>query len=92
VILVDTSVWIGHLRTANSALAARLLDADVMCHGDDEVLAFIDVHRLARSGIGYIDAHLLAAVMLTPGTTIWTTDKRLGAAASLLGIRTVWAT
>ncbi len=42
-----------------------------------EVLHFIDLHRLSRSGIGYVDAHLLAATQLTAGTTFWTSDKRL---------------
>lgn len=44
-------------------------------HG--EVLRFISAHKLFGLGIGYIDAHLLAAVQLTLGTTLWTRDKRL---------------
>lgn len=44
---------------------------------DAEVLQFIDRHRLAGSGVGYIDAHLLAAVRLTGGAALWTRDKRL---------------
>jgi hypothetical protein len=37
-------------------------------------------------GIGYIDAHLLAAVRLMPGSLVWTRDKRLFEAASSLGL------
>jgi hypothetical protein len=37
-------------------------------------------------GIGYIDAHLLAAVRLTPGTLLWTRDKRLLEVATKLGV------
>ena len=44
---------------------------------DDDVLLFIENHRLMGKGIGYIDAHLLASVTLTDATRLWTRDKRL---------------
>src|SRR5437762_2983344 len=44
---------------------------------DAEVLHFIDRHTLFGCGIGYDDAHLLAAVQLTPGAVLWTKHKRL---------------
>ena len=53
---------------------------------DAEVLGFIDRAALAGSGIGYIDAHLLAAVRLTPGSQLWTRDKRLLVAGVRLGL------
>lgn len=37
-------------------------------------------------GIGYTDAHLLAAVRLTAETQLWTHDKRLKAVAGALGL------
>jgi len=49
-----------------------------------EVLRFIETHALFGIGIGYIDAHLLASTRLSPGTTLWTRDKRLQAAATKL--------
>ena len=52
----------------------------------DEVLTFIAARRLPGSGIGYVDAHLLAAAALTPETSIWTRDKRLLAAAQSLSL------
>jgi len=52
----------------------------------DEVLKFIADRKLSRSGIGYVDAHLLAAAALTPETLIWTRDKRLRAAAQSLSL------
>lgn len=64
------------LRGLPSALVAR----------DDEVHAFIDQHSLFGIGIGYIDAHLLAATLLTPGAQFWTRDKRLRNAALRLGV------
>ena len=51
-----------------------------------EVMHFIDRHELYGVGIGLIDAHLLAAVALTPGTRLWTRDKRLLVAAERLNL------
>jgi len=51
-----------------------------------ELLAFIAEHALFRLGIGYVDAHLLAATRLVPGAALWTRDKRLRAAAERLGL------
>ncbi|HEX6708004.1 MAG TPA: type II toxin-antitoxin system VapC family toxin [Albitalea sp.] len=115
-ILVDTSVWVDHLRRGDARLAALLDSAAVIVHpfivGEiacgslsnrktvlellqdlpaavvadaEEVLAFIDRHRLHGKGIGYVDVHLLAAVALTQGAKLWTRDKRLRAAAQDLG-------
>lgn len=53
---------------------------------DAEVLGFISTHALDGVGIGYVDAHLLAAARLTAGTQVWSMDKRLQAAATPLGL------
>lgn len=42
----------------------------------DEVLYFIERRGLSGKGIGYVDAHLLAAVAMH-GAILWTRDKRL---------------
>jgi len=115
-VLVDTCVWIDHLRRGNAALATQLREGDVWCHAfvigelacadlenrqeilsllsalpqapvaeHDEVLAFVEVNRLMGSGIGWIDAHLLAAARLA-GVGLWTLDEPLAAAALKLGI------
>ncbi|MDP1867117.1 type II toxin-antitoxin system VapC family toxin [Bradyrhizobium sp.] len=52
----------------------------------DEVRGFITDRKLPGLGIGYVDAHLLAAAALTPETSIWTRDKRLLAAAQSLSL------
>jgi hypothetical protein len=38
------------------------------------------------SGIGYIDAHLLASCALTPNAALWTRDKALRACATRCGV------
>lgn len=116
-ILVDTSVWIDHLRSGNPTLADLLHTGAALVHAfvigeialgqlrqrdlilgmlgnlpqariatDQEVLYFIDRHQLAGLGIGYVDAHLLAATTLTAGTRLWTKDRRLQDAADRLGL------
>ena len=53
---------------------------------DDEVLDLIDREVLFSRGIGYVDAHLLAAARLTAGSKLWTRDRRLRAVAAQLGL------
>ncbi len=116
-ILVDTSVWIDHLRAGDAVLQALLGDGKVLAHPfvtgeialgplrqrdvilgalqdlpqalvatDREMLHFIDRHGLFGLGIGYVDAHLLAAVRLMADAALWTRDKRLSAVADRLGL------
>jgi predicted nucleic acid-binding protein len=119
VILVDTSVWVDHLRVDNVDLATMLDAGTVLAHPfvigelamgslrqrkavltalsdlphadiatDAEVLTFIDHHALFGRGVGYVDAHLLAAVRLTAGAKLWTNDRRLHDVADELGLAT----
>lgn len=80
------AVWmhplvLGEIACGNLASRARVL---TLLHSlpalpvatDKEVLYFIDKHKLMGRGIGYIDAHLLAAARLAD-VPIWTKDKRL---------------
>ena len=46
----------------------------------------IEIHRLYGRGIGYIDAHLLAAALIDATVKLWTADKRLAAVAEDFGI------
>ena len=116
-ILVDTSVWIDHLRAGDAELATLLNGSQVLMHpfvlgelacgnlrnrtevlallkdlpqavlaNDEEVLFFIERHALMGRGMGYVDAHLLAAVTLGGVTKIWTRDKRLRAVADALAL------
>jgi len=115
-VLVDTSVWIDHLRSGNAHLAQLLEDGDAAIHpfiigelacgnlnnrkeiisllhalphldkaDDDEILFFIEKHKLMGLGIGLIDIHLLASCKLGK-TKLLTKDKRLAMAAGKLNL------
>lgn len=75
---------LGHLPTITEMLDDLNTLPRATVASNDEVLQFIVNRKLPGSGIGYVDAHLLAAAALTPEALIWTRDKRLlGAAQSL---------
>ena len=46
-----------------------------------ETVAFIDREALYGMGCGIVDMMLLASTLITPGTQLWTLDKRLAAIA-----------
>ena len=115
-VLVDTSVWVDHLRRHDAQLAALLVAGEVITHpfviGElacgnlrrrdallallqalptatvathEEALHLVSHARLHGKGLGWVDAHLLAAACLT-ACRIWTRDKALAAAAAALGV------
>ena len=51
---------------------------------DAEVQQLITEEALVGLGIGYIDAHLLAATRLTAEASFWTRDRRLASVAERL--------
>ncbi len=114
-VLVDTSVWVDHLRNGNHDLQDRLLNDQVACHplvigelacgnlqrrdellsllralpvvdrvSDEEILFFIERHRLYGQGLGLVDMHLLASCAISH-TALWTLDNRLYRTAQKLG-------
>jgi predicted nucleic acid-binding protein len=79
---------LGNFRERDDTLRAlrRLPQATSASHG--EVMQFIDREALFGRGIGYVDAHLLAAARLTVGAKLWTRDRRLQVVAVQLGLAT----
>jgi len=75
---------LGHLERRNIILGDLYDLPQAIVASHQEVLHFINEHRLFGWGIGYIDAHLLAATRLSAGTSLWTRDKRLRRAAEKL--------
>ncbi len=75
----------GNLRSRTKLLSdlQRLPVAVAAEH--EEVLGFLDQHRLFGAGITWIDAHLLASARLSH-CRLWTLDTHLLTAASTLHI------
>jgi predicted nucleic acid-binding protein len=115
-LLVDTSVWVDHLRRGDADLARRLEEGEVLMHrlvveelacgaltrrGEilalletlprapeaehGEFLHFVERRGLAGTGLGAVDAHLLASAKLARAR-LWTRDAALARAAARLGI------
>jgi predicted nucleic acid-binding protein len=76
----------GNLRRRDAVLHDLQDLPQALVASDAEALRFIERNRLFGSSLGYIDAHLLAAARLLPGTALWTFDKRLAAASARLGM------
>jgi len=73
----------GNLRSRQKLLNdLRGLPAAISA-GQEEVLGFLEQHRLFGQGITWIDAHLLASARLS-NCRLWTLDTRLLAAAKRL--------
>jgi predicted nucleic acid-binding protein len=53
---------------------------------DEETLHLIEQRRLMGRGIGWVDVHLLASVIMTEAAQLWTRDKRLEAVTAELRI------
>jgi predicted nucleic acid-binding protein len=68
---------LGSLRQRDTILAALRGLPHSLVASDGEVQTFIERHTLFGTGIGYIDAHLLAGTFLSAGARLWTRDKRL---------------
>ncbi|WP_321875042.1 type II toxin-antitoxin system VapC family toxin [Burkholderia cenocepacia] len=54
-----------------------------------EVADWIERERLYGRGCGAVDCTLLASVLLTPGTWLWTRDRRLAQLAEQFGVHYV---
>ncbi len=115
-LLVDTSVWVAHLRRGDAELAERLDEGVVMTHRlvieelacgslsrreeilgllgtlprapeaeHHEFLHFVEKRGLHGTGLGAVDAHLLASAKLAR-VELWTRDGALARAAARLGV------
>ena len=51
-----------------------------------EVRSLIEAQRPFRRGLGLVDANLIASVLITAGTLLWTRDKPLRQLVQHLGI------
>jgi len=75
----------GHLMPRRAILEALADLPRCPMASPEEVLYFIERHRLAGRGIGYVDIHLLASAVVSE-VRFWTKDKRLAAVAKKLDL------
>jgi predicted nucleic acid-binding protein len=79
-------VALGHIRTRSAVLGELDKIVQAILASDREVRALIERHKFHGKGIGYIDAHLIASVILTPGCSVWTRDRHLRSIADAMGV------
>ena len=83
---VITELALGNLKDRSVFLKAleRLM---VLRNVDDQgVRHLVEERRLWGRGLSAVDAALLASVVVTPGVSLWTRDKRLRQAAHDMGV------
>lgn len=83
---VTGELAIGHLPRWKETIDAlrRLLQARIAT--ESEFLTLVSGEKLAATGLGFVDVHLLASSLLTPETRLWSRDKNLARYANRLGI------
>ncbi|CAN5464581.1 type II toxin-antitoxin system VapC family toxin [soil metagenome] len=83
---VTGEIYLGSIAQRDRVLG-RLRDlVQIRVATVQQVTTLIEGQQLFGAGIGYVDAHLLTSVRLTPGASLWTRDKRLHAVAMRLNI------
>ena len=116
-IIVDTSVWVDHIRARNGLLLGLIAEGSILHHpfvtaelalgslpdrdrfcaslgllpaiepiATADLLEFVVAHGLHGTGLGMVDAHLLASTRDRQAVTLWSSDKRLASQAERLGV------
>jgi predicted nucleic acid-binding protein len=85
--LVIAELALGSLRQRARTLALLDLLPQLQVAQMNEVRVTIEARRLYNLGLGLIDAHLIASLLINPPTLLWTRDKRLRKAAEVFGLR-----
>jgi predicted nucleic acid-binding protein len=78
----------GHLRRRAEILALLADLPRLPALATEEVMAFVEGHRLMGKGLGWVDVHVLAATVASR-ETLWTKDRRLADAATRLGVNAI---
>jgi predicted nucleic acid-binding protein len=84
--LIIAELALGNLRDRTKTLTLFDLLPQVQVAQLKEVRSLIESRRLYGLGIGVIDAHLIASVLISPPTLLWTRDKQLRKVAEGLGV------
>ena len=76
----------GNLRNRRGILALLRRLPEAPRATDDEALALIERRSLSGRGIGLVDVHLLASVVLHGTARLWTGDRQLAEVAADVGL------
>ena len=83
---VIAEIALGSIRERERMVRALEELPHIMEASHSNVMTLIETGPLFSRGIGYVDAHLLAALKITPQHKLWTRDKRLAQTAALIGV------
>ena len=75
----------GNMRRRAEVLALLGALPQLPTMASEDALRFLDVQHLMGKGLGWIDVHLLASVVVSR-EQLWTKDRRLADAAHRLGV------
>ena len=81
--LVIGELVCGNLKHRSKVLESLTVLATTPTIEHEELLTFIETHKLFGQGLGWIDVHLLASTLLQQ-VTLWTLDQPLRRAARKL--------
>lgn len=82
---VTSELALGNPRDRGSMVAMLEALHNVQPEKNSDLLQFVEQRELGGTGIGFVDAHLLAS-SATNQALLWTRDKRLQAQAERLGL------
>jgi hypothetical protein len=83
--MVVGALAVERLHRRHEVLGALCALPPAVVASDCEVLDFIEREDLVGAGVGYVDAHLLAATRLTPNARLWTLDPQVTQIAGRMG-------
>ncbi len=75
----------GNLRRRAEVLALLAALPQILAMSGEDVVRFVDEHRLIGRGLGWVDVHLLASAYASR-ERLWTRDRRLREAAQRLDV------
>jgi hypothetical protein len=83
---IITELALGSLPNRHKTLVDLELLPQVRVAHTNEVRSMIESRSLFRQGLSFVDAHLIAATLITPGTVLWSRDKQLRTIAHAMAI------
>lgn len=84
--MIIAEIALGSIKQRAAMLEELNAFPQVDSSSHSEVMAMIEWMKLFGTGVGYVDAHLLAATRQLRAGALWTRDKQLKGQAERLGV------